>query len=95
MKRPVGRKLLVASLGVAAVSYACSTSETSGNLMPPDPTDADTSNDAGTEEDAFIGSGNLMPPPPEDASGDASSVKDATDEDAFIGSGNLMPPDAE
>ncbi len=92
--RLIGRKLLVASVGVAAVSYvACSTQETSGNLMVADPTDAAQLEDSGDDQDAFIGSGNLVPPA-SDASDrkDASDLKDAADEDAFIGSGNLVPP---
>lgn len=89
--RLLARKLLVASVGVAAVSYAaCSTPETSGNLMAPDDADAQTK-DAGEDQDAFVGSGNLMPPPPRDAGSDADAPKDAAD-DAFIGSGNLVPP---
>lgn len=86
------RKLLVAGVGVAAVNYAiaCSSNETSGNLVPVEPDDAGEKDAA---EDAFVGSGNLVPPEPEDA-GDAS-IKDASDADAFIGSGNLVPPDPD
>lgn len=90
-----GRKLLVASIGVAAVSYvACSTTpETSGNLVAP-PVDA-AGGDA--PSDAASSSGNLMPPPPVDASRDGTVPADASDDglapiDAT--SGNLMPPDA-
>ncbi len=51
-----GRKLLVASLGVAAVSYvACGgNSETSGNLVPPP--------DAGSDSTGNDAVGNLAPP---------------------------------
>jgi len=76
-KRVLGRKLLVASVGVAAISYvACTTTQTSGNLMAPE-TDAA----ADAEPDAPVTSGNLMPPPPVDAGPDAP-----------VTSGNLMPP---
>jgi len=55
----LGRKLLMASVGVAAVSYvACSNTETSGNLVAP-PGDAA----AGDANDDFPTSGNLLPPP--------------------------------
>lgn len=69
-----GRKLLVASLGVAAISYvACGTTETSGNLAPPpDAAAKDVSADAIDEQV----SGNLAPPP--DA-GPETSVSDAGD----------------
>jgi hypothetical protein len=75
-----GRKLLIASVGVAAVSYvACSSSrvETSGNLVAPPQEDAatDGSSDAdGAPED----SGNYMDvvanliAPPLDASDDGA-----------------------
>lgn len=76
--RKRGRKLLVASAGVATVSYvmACSFTETSGNLMGPDP-EVDAGSDASEDasEDAFIGSGNLVAPEPEDG-GDAAPPED-------------------
>ena len=88
------RKLLVASVGVAAISYVACSTETSGNLMAP--YDSDAGADAGTADgkaDAPPTSGNLMPPPPADAAADAT---DASDADADTGvpptSGNLMPP---
>lgn len=55
-KKRTGRKLLVAAVGVATVNYvvACgTTTESSGNLMPPA--------DSGTT-DTMVSSGNLMPP---------------------------------
>jgi hypothetical protein len=59
-----GRKLLVASLGVAAISYvACGTTATSGNLAPPPDAAADAVDDQI--------SGNLAPPP--DAGSDATT----------------------
>jgi hypothetical protein len=59
----VGRKLLVASLGVAAVAYAaCSNNATSGNLVAP-PTDGAT--DSPTDAVPDWGVGNLVPPPTE------------------------------
>lgn len=54
MRSGTGRKLLVASLGVAAISYAACI-ETSGNLMaPPQPKDAGTeaSSDGGRDGQA-------------------------------------------
>lgn len=78
-KRVIGRKLLVASVGVAAISYvACTTTQTSGNLMAPE-VDASAEEDA--QPDALVTSGNLMPPPEADARADAP-----------VTSGNLMPP---
>lgn len=70
-----GRKLLVASLGVAAISYvACGTDATSGNLAPPpDAGGKDTSADVIEE----MISGNLAPPP--DAGPDSSDSGDAGD----------------
>jgi hypothetical protein len=70
--RKPGRKLLIASLGVAAVSYvACSgsSSGTSGNLVAPDP-DASDSQAADTgggdsakdAPDFFDQVANLVPP---------------------------------
>ncbi len=76
LKRP-GRKLLVASIGVAAVTYvACSDSgsETSGNLMAPP--------DAGSQDDQFT-SGNLVAPEPDDA-GDAANDADDSATDAPV-----------
>jgi hypothetical protein len=87
-RKLVTKKLLVASIGVATVSYvACSNTETSGNLVAP-PQDASADHrvtDAPTDT-PFNGnetSGNLAPPPPDTGtdtgSGDASS--DAPDGD--------------
>jgi hypothetical protein len=75
-RRRRGRKLLVASIGVATVSYvlACQTTETSGNLVAPPPTEAGKD-----VRDDIISSGNLVaPPPPEDA-GDSGNPSDASD----------------
>ena len=72
----VGRKLLVASLGVATLTYVACTSPSSGNLMFPDDAAA-----ADAKADGPVTSGNLMPPPPVDAAADAP-----------VTSGNLMPP---
>lgn len=69
--RKPGRKLLIASLGVAAVSYvACSSSSsgTSGNLVAPDPDAsdsqaADSGKDSGKDApDFFDQVANLVPP---------------------------------
>ncbi len=69
-----GRKLLIASIGVAAVTYACAKEQERpqqvGNLMAPAPYDAGTptmeAKDAGSGAINDIGmtSGNLMAPPP-------------------------------
>jgi hypothetical protein len=73
------KKLLVAAVGVASVSYlACGDSTTTGA-----PNDA--SADAPSE--AFISSGNLMGP----SSGSSSGSPEAS-ADVFISSGNLMGP---
>ena len=80
----IGRKLLVASLGVAAVAYAaCGNNETSGNLVAP-PTDGAA--DSPTDAVQDWGVGNLVPPPMDagpdgDAGTDAPSdaPKDAPD----------------
>ena len=66
--RPLRKKLLVATVGVAAINYlACQRSDlfTSGNLVSP-PQDA--------RADQFISSGNLVAP---DAGADAPDVLDA------------------
>ncbi len=75
-RKLIGKKLLIASLGVAAINYAaCSSSgTTSGNLLPP-PEDAarDSVGDAtpiDVNPDVPVTSGNLMPPPPVDSSSD-------------------------
>lgn len=92
-----GKRLLVASLGVATVSYLALQSgctddledvPASGNLVAP-PLDASfetvTTGDASAPRDAgldaLVGIGNLLPPPILDASSDA-----------LITSGNLLPP---
>ena len=79
MDRPRRRKLLAASVGIAAVSYvvgiACNDGVTSGNLPAPAPRDA-------ADEQQNVISGNLPAPPPPDASqdgGDAGDGGDASD----------------
>jgi hypothetical protein len=79
-KPRLGRKLLVATVGLASVSYvACGSDQTSssGNLMPP----PDTGKVDAPPDD--IGSGNLAPPPDSsidtsvtDTSADATDAKD-------------------
>lgn len=71
-----GRKLLVASLGVAAITYvACGTETVSGNLAPPP---GDGGGDVASDAVIDQVSGNLAPPP--DAGPDATdaSTTDAT-----------------
>ena len=89
-KRVIGKKLLVASIGVAAISYMAGTAGCSTTN-----TDSTSDASAGDAKDEFIGSGNLVAPIQDssivqDAGSDAPA--DATDEDVFIGSGNLVPP---
>ncbi len=84
MKRFVqSRKLLVASIGVATVLYACEKKDPypPGNLMAPEPHAMDAS--------APPTSGNLMPPPT-----DTVVVPTAADASALemAPPGNLMPP---
>lgn len=70
-----GRKLLIASVGVAAVSYACrDRPETTGNLMPALPTsDAAVANvpEPPLPPELDERTGNLMPPEPPLGIGDA------------------------
>ena len=82
-RRRISRKLLVASVGVAAVSYVVAACEKQpvGNLAPP------PAHDAAIEQQV----GNLMapsplPPPPSPP----PVVKDPSPRD--IPPGNLMPP---
>lgn len=80
--KPNKKKLLVATVGLAAINYVgCSSSK--------EPTSEDASVDAAVadssaNEDAMISSGNLVVPQ------DDAAVQDATDE--MISSGNLVPP---
>ncbi len=88
--RPQRRKLLVATLGVAAINYlACDSAElfTSGNLVSP-------RHDA--MPDQFISSGNLMAPPDagNDAALDASDAADAAEQDADL-DGSIEAGDAD
>lgn len=97
MARP-GRKLLVASIGVAAVSYACHKTENGGgardgdgveqvgNLMPPEPIDA--APPPATADPMPEPVGNLMPP--QDPGDAAPPQPTATPEPHPVG--NLMPP---
>ncbi len=86
-----GRKLLVAAVGVATVSYvvACG-STTSGNLMPPEDTGkADGGGEAG-DAGFDVSSGNLVAPD----TGTPDTTDAATDTGGFdVSSGNLVPPD--
>lgn len=88
------RKLLVASVGVAAISYVACSTETSGNLMAPYDSDAGSRRrHRRRQADAPPTSGNLMPPPPADAAADATDASDAgADTGVPPTSGNLMPP---
>ncbi len=61
-KPNLGRKLLVASVGIATVTYmvACGSSATSGNLLPPPGDGGGDSQDTAVPPD--VTSGNLLPP---------------------------------
>jgi hypothetical protein len=92
-RKLIGRKLLVASAGLATVSYVgCkSVMTTSGNLMPP----LDAAADVYVPPPTI---GNLMPPPPVDAALDAAldgaGVDGARDgEDAGEDASGDRPPD--
>ncbi len=103
-KRP-GKPLLIATLGLATLSYAtaqgCGDDEPtpSGNLLAP-PVDASV--DGGRDSGAMDAtSGNLLPPPPQDAALDALTPSGnliAPPGDASLDaqlpptSGNLLPP---
>src|SRR5438874_1242356 len=78
-RAPKGRKLLVASLGVAAISYVACKSETSGNLVAPDNYDSSV-------EDSPVA--NLVAPPPADAH--SSDVAEDVVEDWAVA--NLVAP---
>lgn len=91
MKRKLlTKKVLVAAVGIGAVSYviACGdTTNTSGNLMAPD---ASTPKDGATD-DALVSSGNLMAPDTGAIDAKSDAPEDANVSDV-ISSGNLMPP---
>jgi hypothetical protein len=85
-RRSKARKILVASIGVAAVMYGCKKNdggaggvETTGNLVAPDPMP-----DAAAEPEAVP---EAAPPP-------ASDAPDASGE-PLQPVGNLMPPEPE
>jgi hypothetical protein len=102
-KRLSPKKILVASLGIGAVSYvtACGgESRTSGgNLMPPqdDAGQADAAKPADAGPDVIITGGNLMPvqldsgkdSAADAGAGDAEVLDSGAD---VVTSGNLVPP---
>ncbi len=100
-KKKLGRKLLVATVGLATINYvaACGSSVSS------------ESTDAGSDAkiDSGISSGNLVPPdtgvpgpdissgnlvPPDTGEVDTGAVEDTREPPFEIGSGNLVPPDS-
>lgn len=84
LRRRPGKKLLVASIGVAAVTYvACA----SGTGPGPEGADGGT---ADAEDDRYQVSGNLVAPL--DAEAKDSEIKDAG-KDQFVTSGNLVAPE--
>lgn len=99
LRKRIGKKLLVASVGVATLTIAAC-GETTGNLLPPPDlgeSDMSTPEDLGTD---FGLVGNLLPPPdmgPEDAGTADGGTEDGGTEPADLGSdfglvGNLLPP---
>ncbi len=85
------RKLLVAAVGVATVSYvvACGDTASSGNLMPPDDTGKTDSGNAETPTDT--GGGGTDTSGGTDTGGTDSGRADTGLFD--VSSGNLVPPD--
>ena len=68
MLRKPGRKLLVASIGVAAVSYvACGTSTVANLAPPPQDGAADTPKDNANEVDVIDALVANLAPPPQDS----------------------------
>jgi len=96
LRKRIGKKLLVATVGLATLTIAaCDDTTTSGNLIaPPDlgPSDMSTPEDLGSD---FGLVGNLLPPPDMGEESDAGT--DGGTEPADLGSdfglvGNLLPP---
>ena len=84
-RRRVPKKLLIASVGVAAVSYvACNKPEAQpvGNLMPAPQMDAE----------ALVPPGNLMPPPAQPDAQTTAAGSATADAPSHVPPGNLMPP---
>jgi hypothetical protein len=74
MLRKPGRKLLVASIGVAAVSYVACGTNTVANLAPPPQdgaTDTPKDNNGQDVMDALVAN---LAPPPQDAGIDANDA---------------------
>lgn len=100
-QRRQGKRLLVAAVGVATVSYvgsACgvqTSSTTSGNLVPPPPREAAAAEPDASDRKFISPSGNLMATP-SGLDGSAPSASDASLEMKLEPlpqtSGNLMPP---
>jgi hypothetical protein len=96
-KRLATRKILVATLGVGAVSYVTACGSNSGNLLPPPPQDAAPEAMIDGSMQDVVTSGNLMGPPPDTGTGTEASTEEAgMDAGMDVTSGNLMapPPDA-
>jgi hypothetical protein len=99
-----GRKLLIASVGLATMSYVgCKLTDgsTTGNLLPP-PDAAPSDLRAEASPPPLPPTGNLVPPPPTDAKDighDASDGRDGAGDapldstpDRIPPVGNLLPP---
>ena len=99
-KKRIGRKLLVAAVGVATINYVAAC----GSSVSTESTDAG----ADAKIDSGISSGNLVPPdtgtpppdigsgnlvPPDTGADDTGAAEDTTPPPFDIGSGNLVPPD--
>ena len=74
-RRVIGRPLLVATAGIAAVAYACG-SQVSGNLAP---SDSGPPQDTGIDMNASDVAGNLSVILDGGDAGDASDASDASD----------------
>ena len=90
MKRRIQtKKVLVASIGVAVVSYAAACSNGGSGTLTDDGGAADAKTDVPT-------SGNLMPPNEDAAKSDGKTSSDTGTPDALLedvsSSGNLVPP---
>jgi hypothetical protein len=96
-KKKLGRKLLVATVGLATISYvaACGSKVDEPTTSTDAGTDAkidsgiSSGNLVAPEPDTGIGSGNLVPPD----TGSEDAKEDTEQPDTGIGSGNLVPPD--
>lgn len=86
------KKLLVATVGLAAVNYACQEKPiTTGNLVAPPPPSAEPSATSSVSPQEMP-VGNLVAPPPMDDAGAKPRATDAGIPEHRFRTGNLMPP---